>query len=112
MWVLSKHSRQVALEHSQLQAVILQRTAQLQNLSQRLLKVQDEERRRLSRDLHDSTGQTLAALKISISFLQESCKQDPSKMALVSEAVELTDQAIEEIRTMSYLLQIGRASCR
>jgi two-component system, NarL family, sensor kinase len=104
MWVLSKHSRQVALEHSQLQAVILQRTAQLQNLSQRLLKVQDEERRRLSRDLHDSTGQTLAALKISISFLQESCKQDPSKMALVSEAVELTDQAIEEIRTMSYLL--------
>jgi signal transduction histidine kinase len=54
--------------------------------------------------LHDSTGQTLTALKINISFLQESCKQDPAKMALVSEAVELTDQAIEEIRTMSYLL--------
>src|SRR5579864_3038909 len=104
MWVLSKHSRQMALEHSQLQEVILQRTAELQNLSLRLLKVQDEERRKLSRDLHDSTGQTLTALKINISFLQESCKQDPSKMALVSEAVELTDQAIEEIRTMSYLL--------
>jgi signal transduction histidine kinase len=104
MWALSKHARQMALEHSQLQEVILQRTAELQNLSQRLLKVQDEERRRLSRDLHDSTGQTLAALKINISFLQESCKQNPSKMALVSEAAELTDQAIEEIRTMSYLL--------
>ncbi|MGD1081365.1 MAG: sensor histidine kinase [Candidatus Sulfotelmatobacter sp.] len=104
MWVLSKHSRQMALEHSQLQEVILQRTAELQNLSLRLLKVQDEERRKLSRDLHDSTGQTLAALKINISFLQESCRQDPSKMALVSEAVELTDQAIQEIRTMSYLL--------
>ena len=104
MWALSKHSRQMALEHSQLQEVILQRTAELQNLSLRLLKVQDEERRKLSRDLHDSTGQTLTALKINISFLQESCKQDPAKMALVSEAVELTDQAIEEIRTMSYLL--------
>src|ERR1700687_923797 len=104
MWVLSKHSRQMALEHSQLQEVILQRTAELQNLSLRLLKVQDEERRKLSRDLHDSTGQTLTALKINISFLQESCKQDPAKMALVAEAVELTDQAIQEIRTMSYLL--------
>lgn len=84
MWALSKHARRMALQHSQLQEVILQRTAEVQNLSQRLLRVQDEERRRLSRDLHDSTGQTLAALKISISFLQESCKQDPSKMALVS----------------------------
>ena len=104
MWVLSKQSRQMALEHSKLQSMILQRTTELQNLSLRLLKVQDEERRKLSRDLHDSTGQTLTALKINISFLQESCKQDPSKMALVSEAVELTDQAIDEIRTMSYLL--------
>jgi signal transduction histidine kinase len=104
MWVPSKHSRQMALEHSKLQAVILQRTTELQNLSLQLLKVQDAERRKLSRDLHDSTGQTLAALKINISFLQESCKQDSSKMALVSEAVELTDQAIQEIRTMSYLL--------
>src|SRR3984893_2177222 len=81
MWALSKHSRQMALDHSQLESVILQRTAELQNLSLRLLKVQDEERRKLSRDLHDSTGQTLAALKISVSFLQENCRQDPYKMA-------------------------------
>jgi two-component system NarL family sensor kinase len=104
MWPLSKHSRQMALEHSQLQSVMLQRTAELQSLSQRLLKVQDEERRKLSRDLHDSTGQTLAALKISISFLQEHCKQNPSTMLLASEVTALADQAIEEIRTMSYLL--------
>jgi len=104
MWPLSKHSRQMVLEHSQLQSVILQRTAELQRLSQRLLKVQDEEKRKLSRDLHDSTGQTLAALKISISFLEEHCKQNPSTMLLASEVAALADQAIEEIRTMSYLL--------
>ena len=104
MWPLSHHSRQMALEHSQLQSVILQRTAELQSLSQRLLKVQDEERRKLSRDLHDSTGQTLAALKISVSFLEERCTQDPSTMLLASEVAALADQAIEEIRTMSYLL--------
>jgi hypothetical protein len=104
MWPLSDHFRQMAIENSQLQSEILQRTAELQNLSQRLLRVQDEERRKLSRDLHDSTGQTLAALKISVSFLEEHCKQDPSTTLLTSEVAALADQAIEEIRTMSYLL--------
>ena len=104
MWTLSKHSRQMELEHSQLESVILQRTSELQILTQRLLKVQDEERRKLSRDLHDSTGQTLAVLKLSVAALQEHSKQDPSAMALAAEVVSLADQAIEEIRTMSYLL--------
>ena len=60
MWTMSKQSRQMALEHSQLESVILQRTSEVHNLSVRLLNVQDDERRKLSRDLHDSTGQTLA----------------------------------------------------
>ena len=104
MWTLSRHSRQLALAHSQLESVVLQRTAELQILTQRLLKVQDEERRKLSRELHDSTGQTLAALKISISFLEENCSQDPATVVLISAVEELANQAIEEIRTMSYLL--------
>ena len=66
MWI-SKQSRQLALSHAQLESVILERTAELQILTQRLLKVQDEEKDgKLARDLHDSTGQTLAALKISV----------------------------------------------
>ena len=94
----------MALSLVQLESVISERTAELQKLSQRLLKVQDEERRKLARDLHDSTGQTLAALRISVSFLAEKCKQDPSILAISSEVAGLADQAIEEIRTMSYLL--------
>ena len=94
----------MALANAQLESVILQRTAELQTLSQRLLKVQDEERRKLSRDLHDSTGQTLAALKMSVTLLQEHCKQIPSAMVLAAEVAGLADQAIDEIRTMSYLL--------
>lgn len=104
MWALSRHSKQLALAHAQLESMVLRCTAELQILSQRLLKVRDEERRRLSRDLHDITGQTLAALRIRISVLQEHCKQDPSAMVLASEVAVLTDQAYEEIRTMSYLL--------
>jgi anti-sigma regulatory factor (Ser/Thr protein kinase) len=104
MWTRLRNSKQMAFEHSQMQSVILQRTAELQNLSQRLLKVQDEERRKLSRELHDSTGQTLAALKISVSFLEERCKKDPAIALILSDVTHLADQAIEEIRTKSYLL--------
>jgi two-component system, NarL family, sensor kinase len=104
MWNISKQSRQMALSHAQLESVLLERTAELQILSQRLLKVQDEERRTLARDLHDSTGQTLAALKITVSFLQENCKQDEKTMAIVADVAVFADRAIEEIRTMSYLL--------
>jgi two-component system NarL family sensor kinase len=104
MWIRSKQSKQLALEHQELESLVLARTAELQKLSQRLLKVQDEERRRFARDLHDSTGQTLAALKMSILFLQQSCKEDPAKLALISDVEVLADQALEEIRTISYLL--------
>src|ERR1700722_3320532 len=104
MWNLSMRFRTPSLSHSQLEAVIVERTAELQMLSQRLLKVQDEEKRKLARDLHDSTGQTLAALKISISFLQSACQQDAAATALVAEVEPLTDGLVQEIRTMSYLL--------
>jgi two-component system, NarL family, sensor kinase len=102
MWILSKRAK--SPPESELDALIRQRTEELQKLSQRLLKVQDEERRKIARDLHDSTGQTLAALKISISFLQENCKHDPATLAIAGQVSDLADQAIEEIRTMSYLL--------
>jgi signal transduction histidine kinase len=103
MWI-SKRSRLNSISHAQLESAILARTAELQNLSQRLLKVQDEERRKLARDLHDSTGQTLAALKIGISFLQDSCRQDSSTLSLIADVEALANQAIDEIRTTSYLL--------
>src|ERR1700689_113416 len=104
MWILTKRSKEMALEHAELESLVLQRTAELQILSQRLLTVQDQERRKLARDLHDSTGQTLTALKMSLSLLQENCMEAPATLAMVSDVALLADQAIEEIRTISYLL--------
>jgi two-component system, NarL family, sensor kinase len=103
MWILSKHLK-LSHAHSALETLILERTAELQKLSQRLLKVQDEERRKIARDLHDSTGQTLTALKISVSLLAEDCKAEPARLAILADVAQLADQALEEIRTMSYLL--------
>ena len=104
MSILSKQLKKSGLSHAQLESLVSQRTIALQNLSQRLLKVQDEERRRVARDLHDSTGQTLAALKMGIAVLEERLKQNQCTSDVLSEIAALADQAIQEIRTTSYLL--------
>src|ERR1700682_5787680 len=104
MWILSKHLKRSGLSHAQLESLVSQRTVALQNLSQRLLKVQDEERRRVARDLHDSTGQTLTALKMSVASLEQKLKQNQGTSDLLSDIALLADQALQEIRTTSYLL--------
>ena len=104
MWILSKRSKQSAPSHAQLELLVLERTTALRNLSQRLLKVQDDERRRVARDLHDSTGQTLAALKMSLVVLEKNLEQNRPTSGVLSEIAALADQALQEIRTTSYLL--------
>lgn len=106
MWMLSRHRDKTAFERSrpQLETLVAARTAQLQALSQRLLTVQDDERRRVARDLHDSTGQTLTALKISVAILQNRLKDDVCTCDELSGIANLADQALQEIRTTSYLL--------
>nr|MBA3915532.1 histidine kinase [Terriglobales bacterium] len=61
----------VRLSRSALEDMVRERTTDLRNLSQRLLKLQDEERRRIARDLHDSVGQILTALKIDAWMLEK-----------------------------------------
>jgi PAS domain S-box-containing protein len=72
-------------------------------LSARILLVQDMERRKLARDLHDSLGQYLASLKINIkASLRNVHEESPRK--LLNECIELLEQCLSETRTMSYLL--------
>lgn len=76
----------------------------LRALSLRLLRLQDEERRRVARDLHDTTGQTLTALKITLSMLEKSVTQTTASAGFFADLNELADQALREIRTTSHLL--------
>lgn len=78
----------------------------LRNLSGRLLRLQDEERRRISRDLHDVTGQKLALLSMDLSYIRKS--RDKVKAEefdrLLQESIGLSNELNKEIRTLSYLL--------
>ncbi|HUI80698.1 MAG TPA: PAS domain-containing protein [Bryobacteraceae bacterium] len=75
----------------------------LRELSTALMRIQDQERRRIGRELHDSTGQNLAALKLNLSRLSHA--NLPSELEkLVPESMALTERMLIEIRTLSYLL--------
>ena len=106
MWTLSRHRRKLTFRQSrsELELLVVQRTEALQSLSQRLLRVQDEERRRVARDLHDSTGQTLTAIKISVELLRRKLDNDGRARDELSGIALLADEALQEIRTTSYLL--------
>jgi signal transduction histidine kinase len=72
----------------------------LRFLSARLLQFQDEERRKFSRELHDSLGQYLAAAKMNLAMLEPSLKGNP----LFQECMGLLDKSLLETRTISHLL--------
>ena len=79
--------------------------AALRRLSGRLLRLEDEERRRLSRELHDSTAQRLAALCMNLSVANEAAGAlDQRAQRALAESVALADECLREIRTVSYLL--------
>jgi signal transduction histidine kinase len=86
-------------------ADILGQTDVLRELSARLLKTQDDERRRLARELHDSAGQLLAGLAVDLNqIVSRTAKQAPEVSAIASEARDYVQQLTQEIRTTSYLL--------
>lgn len=77
---------------------------ELRKLSARLLKMQDEERRNVARELHDGAIQGLAASVINLSMVKESVQIPPESGKMLEEALKLTTNAVREIRTFSYLL--------
>ena len=76
----------------------------MRELSARLLRAQDEERRRIARELHDNTAQQLAALSMNLVSLQKAVAGKPTAEQTLTDTLALTELAAQEIRTMSYLL--------
>jgi len=88
-----------------LEKVVEERTEALRQLSSRLMRMQDEERRRIARELHDSTGQKLAALQMNMSMVKSTIPTPPPEFdEIFSECASLARSVSEELRTLSYLL--------
>jgi PAS domain S-box-containing protein len=86
-------------------AEIVQQSDQLRDLSGRLMLAQDEERRRIARELHDSAGQHLAALGMGLARIEDDAKRDPTRLEKsIKNAQDLVQDLTQEIRTTSYLL--------
>jgi signal transduction histidine kinase len=96
----------------ELEERIRERTALLQvtneslrDLSAQLLRVRDEEQRKLARHLHDSTGQTLTALTMNLARLErEALKLSASVAKTATESAALAREVSDSVRTVSYLL--------
>ncbi len=77
-------------------------TKELRDLSSRLLRAQDEERRRIARELHDSLGQYLAGLKMTLALIRQGGARSTDERW--SESDEILERCITETRTLSHLL--------
>ena len=103
-------------ERKRTQEALEAKNRQLRQLSSDLLRSQDYERRRIARELHDSTSQLLAALSMVLSRMAQSELPADRRDQAVSEAIELAAACSREVRTVTYLLhpplldQIGLAA--
>lgn len=83
---------------------VLQQSEQLRELSNRLLQTQDDERRHIARELHDSAGQIIAALSMNLATMAQNIGNDEPLGKALEDSQTLVRQLNQEIRTTSYLL--------
>jgi signal transduction histidine kinase len=107
----SQENRALRRAQKDLEDCVKQRTVDLdaanrglRELTARLMQLQDEERRRIARELHDSVGQTLAALTMNLTTVSADIERLGQTAKTVSDSLALAHEMNKEVRTVSYLL--------
>ena len=101
----NKHEQTLEKAKIELEEKVFERTQQLEGLSARLLQAQDQERRKIARELHDSTGQSLAVLTMNLSACSKTAeKVSPELAGKLAENEKIVRAVSDELRTTSYLL--------
>ncbi len=88
---------------NQLERMVSARTAELARLSSRLMTMQDAERRRMAREIHDGLGQELVASKMIVDGILDK-DLSPYVRQAAADASQMMDRAIQQVRTISHLL--------
>jgi PAS domain S-box-containing protein len=112
LMVLAVEITQQTQARNELESRVQERTLELRRahetlrvLSGRLMQAQDEERRRVARELHDSAGQYLAAIQMNLSALtRDSGELAQGQLTRLQDSIDLVSRCTAEIRTLSYLL--------
>jgi signal transduction histidine kinase len=95
-----------ALQNAQLFSEIRSSRERLRYLTGKVVSAQEEERRRVSRELHDQAGQALTVLKMSLSTIKATLPQElQDSREQLTEAVDLADQTMEQIRMLAHDLR-------
>ena len=101
---VARRVREITRENERLFGELVAGERRFRGLAKAVWKVQEEERRRLARELHDGIGQTLTALKNQLEWLERRAPADESREGLAT-AVKLSARALEETRELSRLLR-------
>src|SRR5690242_15705952 len=106
-----RENENLRIARGELEEQVKQRTAELdsansglRDLTARLMKLQDEERRRIARELHDSVGQSLAALGMNLKSVEGDIEKLTKTAATLRDSATLVQDMNQEIRTISHLL--------
>ena len=109
--VRRRENEKLKNSHGELESRVQERTADLDHanqnlrrLSARLLQLQDDERRRIARELHDSVGQMLAALAMNLAAVQSDIDRLHKTAAALTDSESLVQEMSKEVRTISHLL--------
>ena len=95
-----KAEKDLRLANEELESVVEKRTASLRRLSIQLMRSQDDERRRIARNLHDSLGQHLTSIKMNLDLLNS----DTAEKNVLTATLKSVEQCLSETRTLSSLL--------
>jgi signal transduction histidine kinase len=106
-----QHNQRLRDGHVELEVKVQERTVELdtvnkslRDLSARLLQLQDDERRRIARELHDSVGQLLAGLTMNLSAVRTDIDRLSKTAAALTDSEALVQEMTNEVRTISHLL--------
>lgn len=97
-----KHS--IAMVNAQLYNELLQREKELEILTGARVQAQEEERKRIAREIHDGLGQMLTAIKFNLEILEDMISVGEEERKRISDMKELLDSVMKEARELSYNL--------